>query len=32
MYAAKLAAAALGEGRMEEYDFWKCVEAALSPR
>jgi hypothetical protein len=31
-YAAKLAAAALAEGEIEEYGFWKRVEAALTPR
>jgi hypothetical protein len=32
IYATKLAAAALKEGQMEEHDFWKRVEAALTPR
>jgi hypothetical protein len=31
-YAAKLAAAALAEGQIEEHHFWKAVEAALTPR
>ncbi len=32
IYAAKLAVAALREGQLEEHDFWKRVEAALTPR
>jgi hypothetical protein len=31
-YAAKLAADALAEGKTEESEFWKAVEAALTPR
>jgi len=31
-YAARLAAAALAEGKVEEHEFWKRVEAALTPR
>jgi len=31
-YAAKLAAAALAEGQVEEYRFWKAMEGALMPR
>ena len=32
IYAAKLAAEALAEGRDDDYEFWKAVEAALNPR
>jgi hypothetical protein len=31
-YAARLAAAALAEGKVKEHEFWKRVEAALTPR
>ena len=31
-YAVKLAADALAEGKSEEYEFWKAVEATLKPR
>jgi hypothetical protein len=31
-YAAKLAAEALAEGKTEECEFWKAVEATLKPR
>jgi len=31
-YAAKLAAEALEDRMMEEYEFWRAVEAALTPR
>ena len=31
-YAAKLAAEALAEGKIEEHAFWKAVEASLIPR
>ena len=31
-HATQCAAAALAEGKIEEYEFWKSVEAALTPR
>ena len=31
-HAAKLAAEALAEGKVEECELWKAVEAYLSPR
>ncbi|MGA2744219.1 MAG: hypothetical protein ABSE44_05930 [Candidatus Sulfotelmatobacter sp.] len=31
-YAAKLAADALAEGKVEESELWKSVEASLTPR
>jgi len=31
-YAAKLAADALAEGKIEESEFWKAVERSLTPR
>jgi hypothetical protein len=31
-YAAKLAAEASAEGKAQEHEFWKAVEAALAPR
>jgi hypothetical protein len=32
LYASRLAAEALAEGRAEEADFWKAVEVSLKPR
>jgi hypothetical protein len=31
-YAARLAAEALAEGKDEEYEFWRAVEVAVTPR
>lgn len=31
-FAAKLAAEALAEGNDEEYEFWRAVEIAVTPR
>jgi len=31
-YAARLAAEALEEGKLEESEFWRAVEAAVKPR
>jgi len=31
-YAAKLAADAFAEGKIEESEFWKAVERSLTPR
>ena len=31
-YAARLALAAFAEGQIDEYEFWKSVQAALTPR
>jgi hypothetical protein len=31
-YAAKVAAEAFAKGNIEEHDFWKYIEAALTPR